>query len=135
MRNSVTGLDGVIEPSQQMVMRFGCLKVRHFSPLSFARRSLRFVPLPTPSFVRSIPLRVRIEVSSTPAMPLLGTIVALADAAGTSRPTTVRASARENMPGSLGRVHHEQLRTLDAGLVDREVGGRGAGALGRQRAE
>jgi hypothetical protein len=32
IRNSVTGLDGVIEPSQQMEMRFGCLKVRHVSP-------------------------------------------------------------------------------------------------------
>jgi hypothetical protein len=71
IRNSVSGFEGVIEPSQQIVIRFGRVKVRHFSPLSLARRALRFVPLPTPSFVRSSPLRVRIELrtrhSSGPA--------------------------------------------------------------------
>ena len=62
IRNSVSGFDGVREPSQQVRIFFGCLKVRHFSPLSLARRSLRSVPLPTPSFVRSSLPRVRIEL-------------------------------------------------------------------------
>jgi hypothetical protein len=58
----VIGFEGVNDPSQQIRIRFGRVKVRHFSPLSLARRSLRSVPLPTPSFVRSSPLRVRIEL-------------------------------------------------------------------------
>ena len=48
IRNSVTGREGVKEPSQQMRIRFGRRNVRHFSPRSLARSVRWIVPLPTP---------------------------------------------------------------------------------------